>query len=381
MTEVRIPKLNSNDTTYTLVSWLVAAGAAVRAGDLVATVETSKAAEDLASDADGVLHQLIGEGSDCAVGQVIGRVLPVSVDPAGAATATDGDAGPIITEPARRLMAERGIDLAAVRALNRPLIRTADIEALAPRAEAPDSAPAEAGAESGRVEPLSPVQRAVAAVVSASHRSIPTGFVAIRVPVDAALRHAQELTGVHRCLIGLPELVVASLGAVAERFPYCFGAYVEPDAVRLAERIDVGVTIDVGQGLHVPVVRDVAATPLADIAKTLMRFRLTAMRGTFRAGDLTGASVLLALHTDEDVSVAVPMVLPGTVCALSLGGNERVVQLDAAGAPVAHTVVQLGVAYDHRVVNGAQAVELLRAIREVLLAPATLAPASTPRSS
>ena len=197
----------------------------------------------------------------------------------------------------------------------------------------------------------------------------PTGFVAIDVPVDAARRHARRLIRAERCLIGLPELVVAALGTVAERFPHCFGAYVDPGAVRLAERIDVGVTMDVGRGLHVPVVRDVAATPIADIAKVLMRFRLAAMRGGFRAGDLTGANVLLALHTDDDISIAVPIVLPGTVCALSLAGQQQVVRLDDDGMPVSHTVVRLGVAYDHRVVNGAEAAELLRAVREVLQYP------------
>jgi 2-oxoglutarate dehydrogenase E2 component (dihydrolipoamide succinyltransferase) len=402
VTELRIPKLNANDVTYTLVEWLVPAGDPVRAGDAVATVETSKAAEDVVSTDDGLLHHLVTVGTECAVGQLIGQVLPAepladSGPPVPAGDPAPDESGLIITEPARRLMVERGIELAAVRALNRTLIRTSDLDALSP-APGPagpagsadpagpagvvaDAGPAEVpapAAERGRLHPLPPVQRAVAAVVSASHRTIPTGYVAIQVPVDAALQHARELTRAERCLVGLPELVVASLGLVAERFPLCFGAYVEPGAVRLAERIDVGVTIDVGRGLHVPVVRDVAATPIAGIARALLRFRLTAMRGTFRAGDLTGANVLLALHTDDDVSVAVPIVLPGTVCAFSLAGNQQVVQLDVGGVPVSRTVVQLGVAYDHRVVNGAQAVELLRAVRDALLQPTTLTPAPTP---
>ncbi|GAA0240758.1 2-oxo acid dehydrogenase subunit E2 [Cryptosporangium japonicum] len=363
MSELRVPRLNSNDTEYTLVEWLVATGEPVRPGDLVATVETSKATEDLACADAGVLRHLVAAGTECAVGQVIATVLPVGARvPDGPRPGTPGPEGeplagePIVTEPARRVMAERGIDLAAVRALGRPVIRVADLDALTP----PDP---------GRTEPLSPVQRAVAAVVSESHRSVPTGFVAIAVPVDDALRHARELSRTHRCLIGLPELVVAALGAVADRFPHCFGAYVEPGAVRRPDRIDVGVTIDVGQGLHVPVVRDVAAKPVAEVAKELMRHRLTALRGSFRPADLTGANVLLALHTDDDVTVAVPIVLPGTVCAVSLAGVQPVVRLDADGAPVTRSVVQLGVAYDHRVVNGAQAVELLRAVREVLLAP------------
>ena len=72
MTEILVPKLNANDTTYTLVEWIVPAGATVGAGDPVATVETSKATE-LPSRAGGVLHRVLPLGAECEVGAVIGR--------------------------------------------------------------------------------------------------------------------------------------------------------------------------------------------------------------------------------------------------------------------------------------------------------------------
>lgn len=103
-----------------------------------------------------------------------------------------------------------------------------------------------------------------------------------------------------------------------------------------------------------------------------MGFRATAMRDGFRAGELTGATVLLALHTEDDVSLAVPVVLPGTVCALSLAGRQRELDLDDPGGVVHRTVVKLGLAYDHRVVNGREAVALLVALRELLEHPERL---------
>jgi 2-oxoglutarate dehydrogenase E2 component (dihydrolipoamide succinyltransferase) len=334
MSEIRVPKLNNNDAQYTLVEWIAPAGSLVRPGDPVATVETSKAAEELPSTGEGYLRQLLPAGASCAVGAVIGRLDPVPSPDAAPVAAGASDV--VITEPARRAMAERGIDRASVEALGRKVIRVADLDGLG-------GGPASAG------ERLPALQRAVAAVVTESHRSIPQAFVAVRVPADAAVARGRELTRTYRRMIGLPELTIAAIGAVAAEHPDCFAAFVPPDRVRRAAAVDVGVTIDVGQGLHVPVVRGVPALSPADIAARLMELRTTALRGTFRPADLADPAILLALHTDPDVIAAVPLVLPGTTCAVSLTARVD-----------GH--VRLGLAYDHRVLNGRGATLFLKAV-------------------
>lgn len=391
-TEIRVPKLNSNDTSYTVVEWLVAPGGHVDEGDVLVTVETAKASEDLPSTGTGVLHPLRPAGAECAVGELIGlifadeperrRFLAAAESSAADSEIGSGGKGPeqVISKPARRRMAELGVDPAAVRALDRTVIRAADIEALAGAGanggESGGGAVAADRGSAGTVT-LPPVQRAVSAAVVESHRTVPAAFVAVKVRVDAALAYGRELTRRHRCLIGLPELVVKAVAAQLPDFPLCFATPVDADRVRLADRVDVGVTIDVGTGLYVPVVRDAAARPLPEVAKTLMGFRTTAMRGGFRPGELAGATVLLALHTEDDVSLAVPVLLPGTVCAVSLAGRQRELDLDDSGGRdsggvVRRTVVQLGLAYDHRVVNGREAVALLVAVRELLEDPQRL---------
>jgi 2-oxoglutarate dehydrogenase E2 component (dihydrolipoamide succinyltransferase) len=237
-------------------------------------------------------------------------------------------------------MAERGIERAAVEALGRKVIRVADLDELAAPAVSIE-------------ERLPAVQRAVAVVVAESWGSIPQAFVAVRVPVEAAVARGRELTRAYRRMIGLPELTIAAIGAVAGEHPHCFAAFVPPDRVRRAVGVDVGVTIDVGLGLHVPVVRDVPALSPGDIAERLMQLRTTALRGTFRPGDLADPAILLALHTDPGVTAAVPLVLPGTTCAVSLTARVD-----------GH--VQLGLAYDHRVLNGRGATLFLKAVADRL---------------
>ncbi|WP_327011812.1 2-oxo acid dehydrogenase subunit E2 [Dactylosporangium sp. NBC_01737] len=213
-------------------------------------------------------------------------------------------------------------------------------------------------------------QRAVGAVVAESHRTVPAAFVAVKVPLDVAIGHAQALTREYRRLVGVPELLIAAIGTLLGTHPLCFAHLVEPGVVHVPDSADVGVTIDVGKGLHVPVLRAVQATPVRDLAARLMAHRMTALRGAFRAGDLTGANILLALHTDDDITHAVPVILPGTSCAVSLAGRQTEVFLDPAGAPAQRTVVQLGLAYDHRVLNGRDAVAFLRDLGNLLLQPA-----------
>lgn len=415
MTEIRIPTLNANDDTYLLTEWLAADGQPVRSGDPVAVVETSKAAEELVSAGDGVLLQLVPAGGEYAPDTVIGRLF-ASVeewrgfversgtaepaggqDTAGADAAGGNGAGPVITAPARALLDELGIpterlaelapDLRGLRVVRRadverlaagrraaaaPAVEGTPVEGQAAEGEPVEGQPGEPVAASGRVHALPRVQQAVAAVVERSHQTVPAAFVAARVDVAAALALARDLTPRLRVLVGLPELLVAAVARLHERFPLCFAAPQDGRAVRLADAPHVGVTVDVGKGLYVPVVRDAARRPVGEIARELMRFRVAALRGAFRPQDLAGANILVALHNEGGVTVAVPMVFPGHTCAVSLTATHQEPAVDASGRLTVRPVVNLGLAYDHRVLNGRDAVEFLEALRAVLQSPEQL---------
>ena len=74
MADVVVPKLNNNDSAYTLVAWLVGDGQTVRAGDAVAEVETSKTNVELVCESDGILHHLVGVEAECAPGAVVSKL-------------------------------------------------------------------------------------------------------------------------------------------------------------------------------------------------------------------------------------------------------------------------------------------------------------------
>ncbi|WP_169946172.1 2-oxo acid dehydrogenase subunit E2 [Microbispora sp. H11081] len=413
MTEFRVPKLNNNDTSYILVEWLAEDGVTVRDGQPIALLETSKATEEVEAPADGVLRRLVAEGAECEPGQVIARLLG-SADVAGAdgsgetagETAEDtaedtaaktaaktgaASAGVVVTAPARDLIEAHGIAMERVYALGRKVIRRTDVEELIagqrPQAAGADDAPApdspaqdspahdslaqDDGAQDddARWITLSRAQQRTAEVVERSRREIPAAFTAMNVDVTEILALARDLTRKMRALVGLPEMVVKAAGGLLDRFPMFFAEPGPGPRARRAATADVGVTVDLGRGLFIPVVRDAGNRPLAEIAADLTAFRTTALTGSFRERDLMGGAITLTLHTHDGIVFAVPIVFPGQTCALSLTAPRSEVVHDGSGFAVRKTAT-LGLAYDHRYINGRDAAEFLGELRTALETPA-----------
>ncbi|MEO3801716.1 2-oxo acid dehydrogenase subunit E2 [Nonomuraea sp. B1E8] len=387
MVEIRVPKLNSNDSAYVLVAWLAPDGAAVRAGEVVAEVETSKTVEELASEHDGVLTHLAPAGRDIAPGDPIARVTapdapagppsrhpPASAAPMAAPTGAGTGDGPLVTAPAQALIDELGVDPERVRALPVKVVRRADVERLAAagphaiparRAGGPDgSEPGPVTADrgtpvtgGGSLRALSGNQRAVGRTVSLSHRTVPAAFAAVKVDVGEAAAAARDLTRRLRMLVGLPDLLISAVARLHHDFPLFFATLVDEGTARVPDAPHVGVTIDLGTGLYVPVIRDADTKSVTEIAGELGAYRRLAQRGGFREEQLAGGNIVVTLHHDAGIVMAVPIVFPGQACAVALTSPQP---------EGGRTVAVVGLAYDHRLINGRDAVLFLQALRETL---------------
>jgi 2-oxoglutarate dehydrogenase E2 component (dihydrolipoamide succinyltransferase) len=357
MAEIKVPRLNSNDDTYTRVEWLVGDEQPIEPDESVATVETSKATEDLLCPAGGVLWQAVPAGTACAPGTVIGRVVAPGTArdaPAGPPEPAAAAGGPVVTRPAQALIDAAGIDPERVRALGLKVVRRADVEPLAGTPAAPDS------------DRLPAHQRAVARTVTVSHRTIPAAYTVVAVDAGPAIEAAAEAGRRLRQPVGLPELLVAAAGRLPARFPRCFATPGPGDTLRYADDAHIGVTIDAGEGLFVPVVSHASRRSLDEIVALLAGFRRTARRGRFREDELAGGNLTVALHHEPDLVLAIPLVHPGQVCSLALTGARPQVVLDGEGRATSRTVTNLGLAYDHRFVNGREASRFLHAVKAIL---------------
>ncbi|MBL1100570.1 2-oxo acid dehydrogenase subunit E2 [Streptomyces coffeae] len=389
MAEIAIPKLNNNDSSYLLLEWLFDDGDEVPADAAVAVLETSKATEDLIAPSAGVLERLVPAGTECACGELIGRLLPAASESAPAepavaraataestaipGTATDaGKVSVLVTAPARALMDRLGLDEAALAELDTKVVKRADIERLAGTRGA--SAVRDAATPSHRepapdpepgLHELSPNQRAVWTVVSESQRTVPAAFTVVHVDMGPVEASAARLGA----MAGAPEYVIAAMARLRTDFPLFFAAPAHPGTVRPADSAHIAVTIDVGKGLFTPVVRDAERLTVADIADVMMEFRIKAIRDGFRGSDLSGGTALLALNNDAEVVVATPLVFPGHTCAASLADTRDELVADESGGVRVRRVAALGLAYDHRVINGRDSVRFLHALRQRLEQP------------
>ncbi|MFF2190910.1 2-oxo acid dehydrogenase subunit E2 [Streptomyces sp. NPDC058155] len=330
---VGVPKLNNNDTTYLVLQWLVEDGAKVAEGDPLVEVETSKAVEEIVAPAAGHLRVRAAEGTEIGVGKLLAELFaePPTAPPDTPSTAPPG--APTVAA------------------------------AVPPPAAPPGPAP--------RTHVLDRAQQGTAAVVTRAHQEVPAAFAAVEVEVDAVLARLRTLSDETGAEVGLPEAVVKAVAATHPAFPHLFGALVDERTVRLADTVDIGVTVDAGNGLYTPVLRDCAARSLADLSDDLMEFRMKAFRGEFTAGDLSGGSLTVSLNVEPGVLVVQPIVMWPQLCMVSVGGPlTRLVLADGVPAPA--TVVTLGLAYDHRVVNGREAVAFLRAVADALHDPEQL---------
>jgi 2-oxoglutarate dehydrogenase E2 component (dihydrolipoamide succinyltransferase) len=369
MFDVVVPKLNNNDEACLLRTWLVADGGRVEADEIVAILETSKATFDLVSERAGVLCQLVTAGTECRFETVIAHLFAGDEErraflaeraAAGGSGGSGSSSTLTVTRGARELMAEHGIDESRLLALGKSVIKRSDVEALL--------ASAPAGETEDVFEPLPRRQQAVARTVSLSHRNVPRAFVLIKVACDRLQERLERLMAETETMVGLPECVIKAVAGLRDRFPRFFGSYEEGRGFRPAPAAHVGVTVDVGKGLSIPVVRDAAGKSLVEIADRLMDFRIHALRESFKEEDLLGGTISLSVNNDKDVLFALPIILPSEVCMLSLGSlQEEPAVVD--GALGIRTCVSLGLAYDHRVINGFDAVQFLQAVKAVLEAP------------
>jgi pyruvate/2-oxoglutarate dehydrogenase complex dihydrolipoamide acyltransferase (E2) component len=188
----------------------------------------------------------------------------------------------------------------------------------------------------------------------------------MRVEVDGVLDTLASLSDETGATLGLAEVVVKAVAAAHHDFPTFFGSLVDDQTVALADAPHVGVTVDAEGALYVPVVRNAHQLSVVDIADVLMEFRMKAVTKEFSARELAGGNISVSLNPDPGVVFVHPIVLWPQLCMVAVGAVGEECRIDAAGAAVLRRSVHLGLAYDHRVVNGRAAVLFLTRIRTAL---------------
>ena len=422
-TEVKVPTLGESITEATLGQWLKMPGDAVKADEPVASLETDKVAIEVPSPVDGVMgDQLVAVGDTVAVGAAIARIesgsgmpataqseqatpaaVPVNPEGAGenvelrsdpAESAEDDDGHNLTLSPAvRRIVLEHHLDPSRIKGTGKDGRLTKDdvLAAAAKAKEAPAPAPA---------APPPPPPPAAAAPAprppSGGRREERVRMTRLRQTVARRLKEAQntaallttfndvDMTAVmearsrykdlfekkHGIRLGFMSFFVKAAVLAARDVP-SVNAYIEGEEIVYHDYVDVSVAVSAPNGLVVPVIRDAQALSFAEVEKTIAEFGKRAKEGSLTMADMEGGTFTISNGGVFGSLLSPPIINPPQSAVLGMHRiEERPVVRD--GQVVVRPMMYLALSYDHRLVDGREAVTFLVRMKEALEDPTRL---------
>lgn len=374
MREIEVPKINTNDSYCTLLKWHVSSGDVVSCGTIIATLETSKTTYDLESPINGIVELFAEEAQECAFGSTVGYIFESDAqrneflkcrkhDNASTTTPEDTEKKFIVTQKAQASMEKFGLTIDDLGSLNKGTIKSSDIEAFV---QSQRTAQTVHDSNDPSLVPFSTAQRGVANVVMRSHTSIPPAYLLVKVYTDKARRALTSLSKQKSVLVGLPELFVMGLAAARDSFPQCFAEKVDKRHYKVAQGCHAAVTVDTGNGLYMPVIRDIQTKSLDDVARELIGFREKALTGSFKADDLEGANIAVSLNMGRDIIAVFPIVYPQHTCIVSISGPSEELTFDEGGELSTTSYMNFGMTYDHTMLNGFDAMQFVKFLKELI---------------
>ena len=402
--EVKVPQLSESVSEATLVAWHRKAGEAVKRDENLIDVETDKVVLELPSPVDGVLAKIIkADGSTVTSGEVIavidtaGAVAAVApaIDPvqaAKAAAATDAPApAPAVaakaaSPAAAKLAAEQGVDMAKLAGTGRDgRVTKSDVLAagaapapVAQPAPAPAAKPAAAPASSaagGREERRVPMSRLRARIAerlvqSQSTAAILTAFNEVNMaPVmELRNRYKERFEKEHGVKLGFMSFFVKAAVSALRRYPVV-NASIDGNDIVYHGYYDVGIAVGSERGLLVPILRDADRMSIADIERAIADFGKRAKDGKITIEELTGGTFSISNGGVFGSMLSTPIINPPQSAILGVHATKERAVVEN-GQVVVRPMNYLALSYDHRIVDGREAVLSLVAIKDALEDPA-----------
>ncbi len=399
-TEVKVPTLGESITEATLGEWLKQPGEAVAVDEPIASLETDKVAVDVPSPVAGVLsaHE-VSVGDTVEVGAVIALVeagasaaapAPAAAKEAAAAPAAAseaaGDASQTLSPAVRRAVLEHGVDPSSIKGTGKDGRLTKE-DVLA-AAKAKDSAPG----PSATPAPASAVATTVAA--PAGTRNVErVKMTRMRQTIAKRLKSAQDNAALlttfndvdmsavieardkykdlfakkHDVRLGFMGFFAKAACLALKDVP-SVNAYIEGDEIVYHDYVDISVAVSAPNGLVVPVVRDADKKGFAQIEKDIADFGARAKEGTLTMDDMAGGTFTISNGGVFGSLMSTPIINPPQSAVLGLHRIEdRPVAVN--GQVVIRPMMYIALSYDHRLIDGREAVTALKIIKEAIEDP------------
>ncbi len=401
-TEVKVPTLGESVTEATIGEWLKKPGEAVALDEPIASLETDKVAVEVPSPVAGVLgQQLAAVGDTVNVGAVIATVeaggaaaapapaapAPAKAEAAAPAPAATGSEDGVTTlSPAvRRLVLEHGVDPTKIQGSGKDGRLTKE-DVLAAASAAPEAAPAPAAASAaapvasgapGRQEErvkMTRMRQTIAKRLKAAQdtAAMLTTFNDVDMSAVMATRdkYRESFEKKHGVRLGFMSFFTKAVALAAHDIP-AVNARIDGDEIVYHNYLDVSVAVSAPNGLVVPVVRNADSLSFAEIEKAIADLGKRAKDGTLTMDDMTGGTFTISNGGVFGGLMSTPIINPPQSAVLGLHRIEdRPVVRN--GEIVIRPMMYLAMSYDHRLIDGREAVTFLKTIKEAIEDPTRL---------
>jgi 2-oxoglutarate dehydrogenase E2 component (dihydrolipoamide succinyltransferase) len=385
--EVRVPQLPESVADATLVTWHKQPGDAVSRDENLADLETDKVVLEVPAPAAGTLTEIrMQAGTTVTSGQLLAVIAagagaavaaPVAAPPAAAAAPTAAKLSPA----AKRVVEEQQLDPATIAGSGRDgRVTKSDAEQAAVRratAPAPAAAPPARIAAAGRGEQRVPMTRlrariAERLVAAQSTQALLTTFNEVDMHALNELRgrYKEAFEKKHGVRLGFMSFFVKACVEALKRYPVV-NAAVDGNDIVYHDYFDVGVAVSTDRGLIVPVLRDADVMPFADIEKAVVAYAKKAREGSITIEELSGGTFSITNGGVFGSLLSTPIVNAPQSAILGMHKvQERPMVVD--GQIVVRPMMYLALTYDHRIIDGREAVQFLVTVKEMLEDPARL---------
>ncbi|TDU62502.1 2-oxoglutarate dehydrogenase E2 component [Prosthecobacter fusiformis] len=371
MPDIKIPALGESVAGGQIAKWHFNNGDAVKVGDILLTLETDKVAAEVTAEFSGVLTIGKQAGEDVEVGATVGSIAEGAAAPAAAEAPKPAPAA--APEPAKAEEAKPAAAAPAPEPKPAPKSEAAPAPAPAPKPAAPAPAPAKPEGRTTRKK-MSPLRKKIAEqLVSAQQTAaILTTFNECDMSNIMAMRSKLQDSFVktHGVKLGFMSFFVKAVVEALKAVP-AINVRVEGDEIIQNHFYDIGVAVGTEKGLIVPVLRDTDQKSFAEIEKDILAYAAKAKEGKISIPDLSGGVFTISNGGVYGSLLSTPIINPPQSAILGMHTiQQRPIAVD--GQVVIRPMMYLALSYDHRVVDGKEAVTFLIRIKDCIENPARM---------
>jgi len=379
--EVKVPQLSESVTEATLLTWLKQVGDAVSEGENLIDVETDKVVMELPAAKSGVLTKILkGDGEKVGSEELIALIDTQAV--AEAAASVHADVSSAVPPSVRKLAHENDVDTSGLQGTGRSGRVTKEdvlhaMEQVATRQPAPVAvakgvpAIAPSGNRPEQRVPMTRIRQRIAErlLQSQQNAAILTTFNEVNMEPVMELRnkYKDSFEKKHGIKLGFSSFFVKAAVHALQRFPIV-NASVDGTDIIYHGYFDIGVAIGSERGLVVPIIRDADKLSFADIEKQIADFGARAKVGKLTLEELTGGTFSISNGGVFGSMLSTPIINPPQAAILGIHATKDRAVVEN-GQIVIRPINYLAVSYDHRIIDGREAVQFLGAIKEALEFP------------